>query len=121
MSRPAKSTPDPVVTAALAPVVSIRISWLAAILSVPVWNAPEDSTRTLLALTAFVIVTVDAEDIRETSPPVEVRVAPVMFEISPVPESVMSPPACIAAVGPTLLPVLMVMEPTVAVRAPDPT
>jgi hypothetical protein len=40
-----------------------------------------------------VIVTVDAEEIRETSPPVEVRVAPVMFEIAPVPESVMSPAA----------------------------
>jgi hypothetical protein len=75
------------------PVVSISMFWLAAILSVPVCTAPEDSTRMLVALTAFVIVTVDAEDIRETSPPVEVRVAPVVFEIAPVPESVMSPPA----------------------------
>lgn len=93
VSRPAKSTPDPVVTAALAPVVSIRISWLAAILSVPVWNAPEDSTRMLAALTALVMVTVDADEISATSPPVEVRVAPVMFEMVPVPERVMSPPA----------------------------
>jgi hypothetical protein len=105
----------------LSPVVSIRMSWLAAILSVPVTTAPDETTRMLVALTAFVMVTVDAEDVSETSPPLDVSVAPVMFEMAPVPESVISPPACIAAVGPTLLPVLMVMEPTVAVRAPDPT
>jgi hypothetical protein len=69
------------------------MSWLAAILSVPVTTAPDETTRTLVALTAFVMVTVDAEDVSETSPPEEVRVAPVRLVNSPDPEIEILPAA----------------------------
>jgi hypothetical protein len=47
----------------------------------------------LVALTAFVMVTVDAEDVSETSPPEEVRVAPVRLVNSPDPEIEILPAA----------------------------
>ena len=75
------------------------MSWLAVIASVPVPKAPEDVSRTFVALTDFVSVIVEADAVMSTSPPVEVIVAFVMFVNAPVPERVMFPVALMAPVG----------------------
>ena len=65
----------------------------------PVPKAPEDSKRTLVALTDLVSVIVEAEAVISTSPPVDVIEAFVRFVKAPVPESVIFPVALIAPVG----------------------
>jgi hypothetical protein len=74
-------------------------------------KAPKESIRIFVALTALVIATVLPIEVTETSPAVEVRVAPVRFVKSPDPESVTFPTAWIAPVGATEVPPLMAIVP----------
>ena len=110
----------PVLVAIVEFKLSISISWLALRLSVPDVKAPNESIRIFVALTALVIATVLPLDVTETSPVVEVRVAPVMFVKAPDPESDTFPTAWIAAVGAMEEPPLIVTEPE-EVRVAEPT
>ena len=77
----------------------------------PEVNAPNDSILIFVALTALVIATVLPLEVTETSPAVEVRVAPVRFVKAPDPESETFPTAWIAPVGATDVPPPMVTVP----------
>jgi hypothetical protein len=80
-------------------------------------KAPKESIRIFVALTALVIATVLPLEVTETSPAVEVRVAPVRFVTAPDPESVTFPTAWIAPVGATEVPPLMEIVPAELIAA----
>jgi hypothetical protein len=90
-SLPADKIPVPVSTLEFE--LSISISWLALKASVPDVKAPDESIRMFVALTAFVIPTVLPLEDTETSPAVEVRVAPVALDIAPEPANEIVPVA----------------------------
>jgi hypothetical protein len=89
----------PAAVATVEAVLVREMSWLAVIASVPVPKAPEDVSRTFVALTDLVRVIVEADAVMSTSPPVEVIVAFVMFVNAPVPEIDMFPVALSDPVG----------------------
>ena len=116
-SLPADKIPVPVSTLEFK--LSISISWLALKASVPDVKAPDELIRMFVALTALVIATVLPLEDTETSPAVEVRVAPVRFVNAPDPEIEMLPAAWIAPVGATEDPPPIVTVP-VDVKLPEP-
>jgi hypothetical protein len=97
-----------------------EMSWLAVIASVPVPSAPDEVSRTFVALTDLVSVIVEPEDVMSTSPPVEIIVAFVMLVNTPVPESVMFPDALMGPVGSTDDPPEIRTVPAEAVNEPVP-
>jgi hypothetical protein len=116
--RATEKVPAAVVTV---DVVLVReMSWLAVIASVPVPNAPDEVSRTFVALTDLVSVIVEPEDVMSTSPPVEIIVAFVMLVNAPVPERVMFPDALMAPVGSTDDPPEIRTVPAEAVNEPVP-
>ena len=117
MSLPAERTEAPV--SIVEEELAICTSWAALTVSDEVVNAPKESTRMLVALTDLVNATAAPDEVTETSPVVDVSVAPVRFENAPDPESVMFPVACIAAVGAIDVPPLIVTVPA-DVKVPEP-
>lgn len=77
--------PEPVVT--VDPLLVSDMSCLALMTSVPVPRAPDEESRTLVALMTLVKVMVEAEDVISTSPPEEVIEASVVFVKAPDPRS----------------------------------
>jgi hypothetical protein len=117
--RATEKAPAAVVTV---DVVLVReMSWLAVIASVPVPNAPDEVSRTFVALTDLVSVIVEPEDVISASPPVEIIVAFVMLVNAPVPERVIFPDALMAPVGAIEVPPVMRTVPADAVSDPAPT
>jgi hypothetical protein len=117
MSLPAERTEAPV--SIVEDELSICTSWAALTVSDEVVNAPKESTRMFAALTDLVNATAAPDDVTETSPVVDVSVAPVRFENAPDPASVMFPVACIAAVGAIVVPPLIDIFPA-ELKIPEP-
>jgi hypothetical protein len=117
MSLPAERTEAPVAIVEVE--LSICTSWAALRVSDAVEKAPKESTRMFVALTDLVNATAAPDELTETSPVVDVRVAPVRFENAPDPESVMFPVACIAPVGAIVVPPLIDKVPA-ELKIPEP-